>query len=253
MGTTHHHSVDSYPVRHVPPSRPFVWLREGWDDLMHHRAASLAYGVLVSALGLFVLIYSRHPFVIAAAWIAFLLVGPILTAGCCELSRRRDYGEPSTFQDSLQPLSRHRVALLGVAQTLALIALVWFALSAGLYVSVVGEMAPSVTSTVWGGVFERLSTPQLLAYTGVGAVLCAITFALSVVTIPMIIDHHVDAATAMRVSARVALRELPTMLVWAALIVLLVLLGFATSLIAMLFVFPLLGHATWRAYRELVE
>lgn len=252
MNTTQH-SVDSYPVRHVPPSRPFIWLREGWDDLMHHRAASLAYGVLVSALGLLVLVYSKHPFVIASAWVAFLLVGPILTAGCCELSRRRDNGESATFQESLQPLLHHRDALRGVALTLAIIALVWFAVSAGLYVTLIGDMAPSLTSTVWGGVLEHLSTSQLLAYGAVGAVLCAMVFALSVVTIPMIIDRHVDAATAMRLSVRVTIRDLPTMLVWALLIVLLVLLGFATSLIAMLFVFPLLGHASWRAYRELVE
>ena len=57
----------------------------------------------------------------------------------------------------------------------------------------------------------------------------------------------------MRMSLRVTWRDFPAMLVWAALIIALVLLGFATKLVAMIVVFPLLGHATWRAYREPVE
>jgi len=252
MGSTQH-TAEKDPVRTVPAGRPLVWLREGWADLMHHRAASLAYGVLVSALGLLVLIYTRHPVFVAVAWVTFLLIGPIMAAGCCELSRRQDRGESATFQESLRPLSRNRSALLGVATTLALIALAWFTLSAGLFQSIVGDVAPSVTSTVWGGVMEQLTVPQLLAYVAVGAVLCAAVFALSVVTIPAIIDRDAGALSAMRLSVRVALRDLPAMLVWAVLIALLVLLGFATSLIAMLFVFPLLSHATWRAYRELVQ
>ncbi len=245
--------VDTYPVRSVPLTRPFIWIGEGWDDLMHHRAASLAYGVLVAGLGALILVYSRHPFYIAAVSAGFLLVGPILTAGCCELSRRQDEGETATFQDSLRPLTHNRTSLLGVAETLALLALVWFAISGAIYFSLVGSVAPSLEATVWGDVMRQLSGAQLFAYTLVGATLAGGVFALSVVTIPMIVDHHVDASTAMRMSLRVTLRDFPAMLVWAALICTLVFIGFATGLLAMIFIFPLLGHATWRAYRELVE
>ena len=69
----------------------------------------------------------------------------------------------------------------------------------------------------------------------------------------MIVDRHVDAGTAIRMSLRVSWRDFPAMLVWAALIAGLVLFGFLTGLLGMILVFPLLGHATWRAYRELVE
>ena len=79
-----HHSIDMYPVHRVPASRPFVWLMQGWDDLWHHRAASLAYGVLVAAMGALILAYQRHPVYITAAMATFLLVGPIITAGLCE-------------------------------------------------------------------------------------------------------------------------------------------------------------------------
>ena len=245
--------LNAYPIRNVPLSRPFIWLSEGWDDLMHHRAASLAYGLIVSILGALVLAYSRHPFYMAVVCAGFLLVGPILTAGLCELSRRRDLGEQADFQASLRPLSHNRRSLLGVAETLSLFALIWFSLSAAIFFGLSGSVAPSLQSTVWGDVLRHLSNEQLLTYAGVGGVLAAIVFALSVVTIPMIVDRHVSAGTAMRMSLRISLHELPVMLVWAALITVLVALGFATGLLGMIVVFPLLGHASWRAYRELLD
>jgi uncharacterized membrane protein len=250
---TANQSINMYPVRTVPLTRPFIWLRDGWDDLLHHRGASLAYGVLVSVLGALILAYGRHPFFIAAVCAGFLLVGPLLTAGLCELSRRRDVGEVADFHSSLTPLRRNRGSLLGVAETLAMLALIWFALSGALYLGLVGTVAPSVATTLWSEVTQQLTNGQMLTYFGVGLVLSAVVFALSVVTIPMIVERHVDASTAMRMSLRVTLRDLPAMLVWAVLIAGLVLVGFATGLLGMVVIFPLLGHATWRAYRELVE
>lgn len=245
--------VNSYPVRSVPLSRPFIWLSEGWDELLHHRSASLAYGLLVSALGALILAYGRHPFYIAAVCAGFLLVGPILTAGLCELSRCRDEGELADFQSSLLPLKRNRGSLLGVAETLALLALIWFALSGSLYLGLVGSLAPGVSTMMWGDFMGQISDSQLAAYIAVGLVLAAVVFALSVVTIPMIVERHVDASTAMHMSLRVIWRDFPAMLVWAGLISGLVFIGFATGLLGMVIVFPLLGHATWRAYKELVE
>jgi len=106
---------------------------------------------------------------------------------------------------------------------------------------------------MWGDISGQISNNQLMAYLAVGLILAATVFALSVVTIPMIVGRHVDAGTAMRMSLKVTWRDLPAMLVWAALIAGLVLLGFVTNLLGIILIFPLLGHATWRAYRELVE
>ncbi len=245
--------IVNYPVHSIPLTRPFIWLSEGWIDLSHHRSSSLAYGLLVSVLGSLILAYDRHPFYIAAMIAGFLLVGPIMTAGLCELSRCQDRGEKADFQSSLLPLRRNRRSLLGFAERLALISVIWFALSGAIFFSLAGSVAPSLESTMWGGVMPQLSGSQLSAYYIVGIVLSAIVFALSVVTVPMIVDRHVDASTAMRTSLRVTMATLPAMLVWAALIAALVLFGFATNLLAMVFIFPLLGHATWRAYSELVE
>jgi uncharacterized membrane protein len=248
-----HQSVDMYPVHHVPVTRPFVWLGEAWDDLLHHRGASLAYGWLVAALGALILAYQRHPAYLAATITAFLLVGPVITAGLCELSRLRDHGEPTSFQASLHGLTRNRRNILYFAGTLLGIALVWFALSAFMLYAATGTLFPSIESTVGGDVLRTLSDTQVAVYALAFTTLALVVFALSVVTVPMIIDRHVDAGTAMRMSLRVTFRDFPAAMLWALLITGLVLAGFATWLLGMIVIFPLLGHATWFAYRDAVE
>ena len=245
-------SVNALTVRRLPLSRPFAWLLLGWDDLRHNPSASIAYGVLVAAFGALLLGFWRHPYLIAASISGFLLVGPLLTTGLCELSRRRAAGEQTDFDSSLSALGRNREALLHFATNLLIISAAWFGMSSLMIHLALGGVAPDVQATVWGGAFDQITMAQWIAYAVVGGVLAAIVFARSVVSIPLIIDRNADALTAVQASHRVTLRDLPTMLVWAALIVLLVGIGFGTFLVGMILVFPLLGHATWHAYDELV-
>jgi uncharacterized membrane protein len=239
-------------ITSVPVEQPIEWLRLGWDDLRHNPAASLAYGLIVSVFGALILTLWSHPYFIAASISGFLLVGPLLGTGLVEMSRRRERGEPVSFDASLSALGRHRDALLRFSAGLLFIAAIWFAASTLMLWVVHGSAAPTLGSTIWGSVWDHVSMPQLLSYMGVGAVLAAVVFARSVVSVPMIVDRDVDAATAVRTSHRVTLADLPAMLIWAAVIVLLVAFGFATLLVGMVIVFPLLGHATWHAYRDLV-
>ena len=252
MTTLSAHSP-TYPIRSVPLSRPFIWLRKGIDDLAHHRLASLAYGLLISGLGLIALSYEQHPFFIAASISAFMLMGPIVAAGLCELSRCSDLNEPADFDSSLKALRPNRDGLLGVAGRLVILSIAWFAISYLIMQNTIGTVAPGIDQTVWDNVLQEVSGAQIAAYLFAGAVLSAIVFFMSVVTVPMIIDRHVDASTAIKTSLRVSLKDLPALLVWAALIVVLVAIGFATYLVGMVVIFPLLGHATWYAYRDLVK
>lgn len=252
MATTHE-SIDMFPLHRVPVTRPFIWLSEGWDDLWHHPQASLAYGALTVLLGSLILAYDRHPVYIATTIAAFLLVGPIITAGICELSRSRDHGEETNFGHSLKSLRPRRSELMHFAETLLFIAVAGFGITALALYSTTGSIAPALESTLWGDVMAQLSRVQRTAYLLSCTGLAGVVFALSVVTVPMIIDRHVDAGTAMHMSLLAALRDFPAMLVWALLIIALVAFGFATKLIGMVLVLPLLGHATWNAYRDIVE
>lgn len=250
---TVHHSGDLFPVHSIPITRPFIWLGRAWDDLRHTPAASLAYGWIVATLGALILAYSRHPLYIAVAVVGFLMVGPVITAGLCELSRRRDHGEPVSFQHSLAGLASSRQRLANFCGVLLLLAVAFFTLSAAVLFFAVGNVVPDVQSTVWGNVLSQLSAEQVTVYALAFVALACTVFAVSIVTVPMMIDRHVDAVTAMRTSLRAAARDWPAMLLWAVLIVALVLFGFATWLLGMVIVLPLLGHATWHAYRDIIE
>lgn len=240
-------------ISRVPVEQPIEWLRLGWDDLRHNPGASLAYGLIVSLFGALILTFWSHPYLIAASISGFLLVGPLLGTGLVELSRRRERGEPVSFDTSLSALGRHRDALLRFSAGLLAIAAVWFAASTIMLWLALGSAAPGLGTTVWGSLADQVSLAQVLSYLGVGAILAAIVFARSVVSVPLIIDRDADARTAVRTSHRVTLADLPAMLIWASLIVLLAAFGFATFLVGMVVVFPLLGHATWHAYRDLVD
>lgn len=252
--SSHSHMADGpFLIHHIPPTRPLVWLSLAWADLKQHPLPSLAYGLLICAMGAIVLLFNNHPYLIAGSLTAFLLVGPLMSAGLCELSRRRDRGEQPGFEDSLGALRHNRRGLFGFANRLVLIGVSWMLLSAIFMQTALGTSGPSLGNTVWGGAWSALSTDQLLVYLGLWGTLSAIVFSISVVAVPMILDLNADASTAMKTSLRVTLRDFPAMLVWATLIVLLVAIGFATGLVGMVLIYPLLGHATWHAYRELVH
>jgi uncharacterized membrane protein len=241
-------------IRRVPALQSIEWLRRGWDDFWHIRPASIAHGALITAAGAVLLMLgSSHAYLVAAAISGYLLVGPVMTTGLCELSRRRAAHEGTGFDDSLQGITRNTDGLLYFGVVLAVIAAAWFVLSGVVLQSVLHTSSPSLGQALWGSLTEAASLPEMLAYIGSGAILAAVVFTLSVVAVPLIIDRHASALDAMWISARVTFWNLPAMAVWAALIVVLTAIGFAPFLFGMIILAPVLGHATWHAYRDLVE
>lgn len=240
-------------IRRVAAGQPIEWVRRGWDDFRHLKSASLGHGALVTALGAVLLMLgSSHAYLVAAAISGYLLVGPIMTTGVCELSRRRDAGERAGFDESLQGMLRNPEGLLYFGVVLAIIAAAWFVLSGVVLQSALHESTPSLSQALWGSLSDAASRPQLAAYVISGAVLAAIVFTLSVVAVPLIIDRHASALDAMWISAKVTFWNLPAMILWAGLIVTLTIVGFAPFLFGMIIVAPVLGHATWHAYKDLI-
>ena len=93
----------------------------------------------------------------------------------------------------------------------------------------------------------------IIAYLVVGGSLAALVFALTAVAVPMVMDRDTDTITAMMTSLRVMGTNLGAMASWAVIIVVLMAISFATKMIGMVVLLPLLGHATWHAYRDQVE
>jgi uncharacterized membrane protein len=247
-------TVPHIEIRRVPALQSIIWLRSGWDDIRHLGWASLAHGVLIVTMGWVLLgIASAHLFLVVAAVTGYLLIGPIMTTGLCELSRRRCAREPAGFDDSLDAVARNPTSLAQFGALLAAIAVVWLVASQVILSTLLAGPAPSAEMLLWGSFTGSIDRAQVLAYIGSGAVLAAIVFTLSVVTVPLIIDRGLGTVDALAASVRATFKNIPAMLVWSALIVVLTALGFVTLLAGMIVVAPLLGHATWHAYRDLVR
>jgi len=248
-----HHIPVQFSIKHVPILRPLNWLTLAWQDMSHHLRASLAHGLIVTSLLLVtLLITSIHVYVIAAAITGFMLIGPILSAGLCEQSRQKEQGKTVRFDSSLKGLKRCQSSLMQFSSILLGFTLVWFAISGLLLLVTVGDVVPSLQQLLWGSSFDIVTPMQLTLYTVIGGLLASIVFVVSVVTIPAIIENNTSAVDAMATSVKVVIENIPTMLVWAALIVILTGVGFATYLIGMIVIYPLLAHASWHAYRDLV-
>jgi uncharacterized membrane protein len=234
--------------------KPINWLRHGFTDILLNPMASLGHGLAVTAL-IFVtlLMTSAHVYIIAAAVSGFMLIGPIMAAGLCELSRSHDNGESTNFDKSLASLKQNQRALTHFALILLSISVVWLLLSALILSLTIGNVAPPITQSLWGDFTSMITPSQLLLYLLAGGILAIGVFSISVVSVPAIIDKNLNAVDAIVLSFDVTMSHLPFMLVWAGLLVSLTAFGFLSFLVTMIVIYPLLGHATWHAYRDLVN
>jgi uncharacterized membrane protein len=254
MTTMHSGSLPTRPTDRNPPIalvEPLRWLSLGLRDFGRAPGVGLAYGLMVTVLGWVVLALGNHPYFIAAAVSGFLLLGPILGAGLIEASRVLGDGRRPTFDSSLRGLDRNRGALERLALALLAIAAVWLTLSTTLLIAALGPIAPGVEQALWDSALRFMSSTQLLAWLATGAVLMLACFSISVIAVPMIQDQQVGAGEAMLGSFRAVIRHPLACAAWALLIVLLTALGFATALIGFIAIYPVLGHASWHAYRAL--
>jgi uncharacterized membrane protein len=240
-------------VREVEWNRPLTWLKRGAVDLRANPVASLAYGLLFALIGYFIIGYTAHrPYLVTASVSGFFLIGPLVAAGFYEISRRYEAGESAGLMASTRGLLAHREGMLSLGLVLMMVALGWERTSAIIFALLVPDHEVGATTFV-RQVFLSGDYPAFLAtYIAVGGATAAVVFASTVVAVPMLMDRKMDIVTAMATSVRAVIMNLPAMLLWAALIVVLISIGFATMLIGMIVLLPLVGHATWHAYRDVV-
>ena len=242
-------------IRSVTADQPFHWLREGARDLLKAWPLSLFYGVIFALLG-YGLAHGAwaKPHLAMALTSGFLFVAPVLATVFYCVSHRLEHHHklPNLFVPLLS--WRANPASLGLfAVMLVFVLISWERLSAilvGLFLggSGIGGLSDLLTLDA-----VRQHTNFVLAYLAFGGVLALMMFSLSVVSLPMLLHRKVDFATALVTSFMATRLNFPVMLLWGVVIAALVAVGVATNFIAMAVIFPWLGHASWHAYRGLVE
>jgi uncharacterized membrane protein len=251
-GLDRHFSLPT--IRHVPTSQPVEWLRLGWRDLRRNASISVVFGLVFTLAGYELLLLAEpRPYLFTVTVSGFMLIAPLLAAGLYEISRRQDEGLTSRFRDALQGWTRNGDAMAIFGLILALIAIAWERLSAILFALFYGGDLPSVQSFVGTVFLSGNYVGFVIAYVTVGALLAALVFAMSAISVPMLVDRKTDVATAIATSFRAVRRNLAAMTLWAAILVALMALGFATLLLGMIVLLPWAAHASWHAYRDLTQ
>ncbi|HMW19085.1 MAG TPA: DUF2189 domain-containing protein [Accumulibacter sp.] len=241
-------------IREIGARRPFVWLAAGWADLCASPIASLAYGLLFAIAGDLIVIFAwRNGRLFIAATSGFFLIAPLLAGGLYEISRRRAAGLSSTFLSSLAGGKRNATELIKLGLVLAAIGLSWERLSNFLF----SLLAPSVAPDLLGllAVMHQSSEMRdmLFIWLLCGGLLALLVFFIAVVSVPLLLDRpRIGFIAAMHTSLRAVSLNLPIILLWAALVVLLTTLGFVTLFFGLVVLMPWIGHASWHAYRDLV-
>ena len=245
---------DSFAVRlrRLPMGAPVRWLALGWRDFRRCPGIGLFYGVCFASMGWSLLM----AFEFAPAWVlalsaGFLLMGPFLCLGLYQASRRLERGERPELGDSLVAWEHNRGALAIFGFVLLVLEMLW-----GRASLVVFAVSFDGMPDFRGSLAALLDVDHLgfiVAYLGVGGVFAGLIYAASVVAIPMLLDRPVDAVTAALTSLRLVLSQPAVMLLWGALITAIVVVAMLPGFAGLLLAGPLLGHASWHAYRDAVE
>jgi len=240
------------PINRVPVSAPFEWLARGWSDLRRAPAASLFYGLVFALMGWLIHVVFRHMVELTSSLTAgFLLLGPFLATGLYDISRSLERGQTPRFASTLTAWRANLGAFSLYALIITIIMLVWARASLVTFALFFSTGMPTLQGFI-GQVVNVEHLDFLLTYFAIGALFAAIVFAVSVVSVPMMLDRGTDTVVAALTSVRALFANFIALTVWALLIVVLVGAGFASLFLGLVIVVPLIGHATWHAYRDLV-
>lgn len=239
-------------VRTIGFAAPLRWLARGAQDFRQRPGPALFYGVCFAVMGWLLGVLLRpSPGTMMALTAGFLLVGPVMAMGLYEIARRREAGLPCDLASTLVVWKGNLVnlAILGIG--LEIVMALWARTSMMIIAIFFPRRMPSV-ATLLDEIARGQNTAFLATWLGAGAVFATLVFMFTVIAIPLMLDRRTDAITAMLASVIAFGRNLAPMLLWAALIVTLTVIGFATLFVGLIVTVPWVGLASWHAYRDVV-
>jgi uncharacterized membrane protein len=244
--------------------RPLVWLRLAWHDMARAGWVSLGHGVVLAALGAAIVAVAHNRFwLLAGALSGFLVVAPVLATSLYALSRAMEAGEAPSFsvvlktwlnwQDShINKWGNDYWCMVQFGSLLALAATGWVLTSAALITLLAPVPIQAPLDFVHHIVLARKGWLFEL-WLALGGAMAAPIFASSAIAMPLLLDRRVTLMQAVLTSWQVVLSNPLPMALWAALILGITLLGMGPLLLGLIVAMPLLGHASWHAYRDLVD
>jgi uncharacterized membrane protein len=258
-------AADSPPihVRIISLHQPMRWLVLGWRDIARCGWISFAHGALPSIAGLLFLVVARHQFwLLAGAFSGFLVVAPVLATGLYALSRAVEREEKTNARLVLKTWLSWRQhgssrdgkdwRLVRFGLLLGLASIGWMMTSAALITLLAPVPIEKPIDFLRHVVLAR-DNYLFEVWLAMGGMMAAPMFASSVIALPLLLDRRVSVLRAVMVSWQTVLLNPLPMAWWAALIMGFTLLGLCSAMLGLFAVIPMLGHASWHAYRELVD
>ena len=231
---------------------PLRWLGLGARDFLRCPGIGLFYGGCFMVMGWALMkVYEHAAAYVLALSAGFLLMGPFLCLGLYRVSQRLERGERPKLGDSLRAWQTRTGTLAIFGFVLLVLEMLWGRAALVIF-AVSFDGMPDFKGSL-GALLDPENLGFIVAYLAVGGIFAGLIFAISVVAMPLILDRPVDAITAGLTSLRLVLAQPGVMLLWGALITLLVVIAMLPWFAGLLVVGPVLGHASWHAYRAAVR
>ena len=248
----------SIPVRKITDDDLRWALKAGLSDFQAMRGDLVFAGLIYTVIGIAAAVMTTNgplmPFFFPVVGGVGLL-GPVAAVGFYELARRREDGVESGWRHFLDVRKRPSVDDMGIVAGLLLaIFFLWLIAAGVLYLVLFGWSTPTSIGGFFGDVFTTVQGWALiLAGAAVGAAFGWLVLALSVVSLPMLVDCNVSAAEAVSASWRAAHANKPQMIRWGLVVLGLLVVGSIPVFVGLAFVLPWLGYSTWHLYTRLVD
>ena len=242
-------------VNEVSTEDVWKWLAAGWSDLKANTVVSVSYAAMFIIIGL-ILSFGFHfmgwPYLILPGLTGFLLMGPAVGLGFYEISRRHEAGEKVSFLATITAARYNKLGIFGFGIALTFIFQMWIRISFTVFALNFPGIMPD-----WGIILTRTFSMEGV-YFGisiaiVGAIFATGIFVVGAFAMPMMMDRNSVLLPSMITSAYAVVHNRNAMILWAAIIVIFTGIGLATAGIGLIITLPLIGHATWHAYKQVMS
>jgi uncharacterized membrane protein len=239
------------PLNRLGFADPLRWLALGWQDFIRCPGIGLFYGGCFVVMGWALMaLYAQAPAYVMGLSAGFLLMGPFMCLGLYRASQHLEQGESPDFGESLLAWQTRTGTLAIFGFVLLVLEMLW-----GRATLVVFAVSFDGMPDLKGSLLALLDPDNIgfiVAWLGIGAIFAALIFSISVVSIPMILHRQTDAITAGLTSMRLVVTQTGVMLWWGFLIAAIVGLSLLPWFLGLLIAGPVIGHASWHAYRAAV-